>query len=429
MKKKSSYDWTKTRGAPNTQIRQRFQLPGPALVKGIPQDLGAFFQAEPWDAERFLDVKRLSPAIHGEVRLAVDTLYNEKVVVKVIRNAAVRARRRGELENPLVEIGAMSYIFSNKARCPPQFIAKLKGVYEDADFTYMVTEYCVGGELFKEVVARKYFFERGVKAIALQLCFALLSLHTNGLAHRDVSLENTLLQADRTVCLIDFGQADVIFDEFGAPRQLTGTAGKSYYRAPEMSSQGSYFGPPADVFALGVQIFIMVCGSPPWQEAVPKDERFSAMTKSPAAFEECLLRWNRRDRMSYALVDLLSWIFASKPSQRPTIEEMFLHPWFSFDAGVWRWVYKHAPSGMIRDQISKVETYLIDHPEGKYFIKAPHAAPVIPPKSAPSTVIKTVPSKTSRDIRQEPEQSSSKVKTNRTSKLQQVLNRHFRPEH
>eukprot|EP01054_Gregarina_sp_Poly1_P002397 Gregarina_sp_Poly_1__2396@NODE_1641_length_3643_cov_244_962808_g1082_i0_p1_GENE_NODE_1641_length_3643_cov_244_962808_g1082_i0NODE_1641_length_3643_cov_244_962808_g1082_i0_p1_ORF_typecomplete_len391_score25_11Pkinase/PF00069_25/6_1e19Pkinase_Tyr/PF07714_17/8_2e10Kdo/PF06293_14/0_0024YrbLPhoP_reg/PF10707_9/0_036_NODE_1641_length_3643_cov_244_962808_g1082_i023653537 len=151
---------------------------------GTPIDLTEFFYPRKWTAQRYRVISTIAPAIHGEVRYVLDMRENKAVVVKVIRNAAVRPREQGELENPLVEIGAMTYLHSREARYPVDLIARLNGVYQDAEYTYLVTEYCSGGELFRLVVDRKCFNESFVKAIALQLALALLSLHKNGICHR-----------------------------------------------------------------------------------------------------------------------------------------------------------------------------------------------------------------------------------------------------
>eukprot|EP01053_Blabericola_migrator_P002017 Blabericola_migrator_1__2016@NODE_154_length_12740_cov_225_658329_g135_i0_p2_GENE_NODE_154_length_12740_cov_225_658329_g135_i0NODE_154_length_12740_cov_225_658329_g135_i0_p2_ORF_typecomplete_len671_score71_29Pkinase/PF00069_25/1_3e49Pkinase_Tyr/PF07714_17/1_1e28Kdo/PF06293_14/2_8e13Kinaselike/PF14531_6/2_7e09WaaY/PF06176_11/7_7e07Pkinase_fungal/PF17667_1/2_3e06RIO1/PF01163_22/2_9e05APH/PF01636_23/0_0016APH/PF01636_23/7_1e02YrbLPhoP_reg/PF10707_9/0_0067Choline_kinase/PF01633_20/5_3e03Choline_kina len=333
---------------------------------GTPVDLAAWFYPKAWVADRYRAISTLAPAIHGEVRYVLDTVEKKGVVVKVIHNAAVRPRLHGELENPLVEIGAMTYLYSREARYPVDLVTKLRGVFQDAHFTYLVTEYCSGGELFRLVVERKCFTESFVKAIALQLALALLSLHKNGICHRDVSLENTLLKQDKTVRLIDFGQAEAIYDVHGRERMMSGSAGKDYYRAPEMF-QREYRGPPVDVFALGVEIFIMAIGSPPWAEASQNDPRYRAVTQRPDALDVSLRKWGKRDRVSDAFVDLLAAIFCSSPAKRPTIEEMLLHPWFAHDATVWRWVHNKGHSVTVKAQAERLDAYLRTHQARFYF--------------------------------------------------------------
>lgn len=336
---------------------------GMLTERGTPVDLTCFFESRPWTPERFTRLQRLAPAIHGEVSLYHDNLENKDVVVKQLANASVRPRGPQELENPLVEIGAMTYLFSEKALHPVDMVARLEGVYQDELHTYMVSEYCTDGELFKEVVRRKNLSERHVKAIALQLALALSSLHRNGICHRDVSLENTLIQSDHTVRLIDFGQAECCYEPDGSPKLMQGSAGKAYYRAPEML-RGPYTGPPVDVFALGVEIFIMAIGSPPWAKASLQDQRYRSLTKYRTSLDISLRKWGKREQLSDAFVDILSNIFTSSPKQRPTIDELLCHPWFSYDASVWTWVDQRSVSRTIREHAVRVEMYLKSHPQG-----------------------------------------------------------------
>ncbi|EZG46766.1 protein kinase domain protein [Gregarina niphandrodes] len=322
---------TRVRAAsrPRSVARQSIKSKQPYLTeKGTPVDLTRFFDPKPWNPSRFTRLQRLAPAIHGEVSLFHDNVENRKVVIKQLTNSSVRPRGPQELENPLVEIGAMSYLFSDRAVYPVDLIAKLEGVYRDDLHTYLVTEYCTDGELFKEIVKRKSLSERHVKAIALQLALALHSLHKNGICHRDVSLENTLIQSDHTVRLIDFGQAECCHEPDGSMKLMHGSAGKAYYRAPEML-RGPYHGPPVDVFALGVEIFIMAIGSPPWAKASLQDQRYRSLTKYRTSLDISLRKWGKRDGLSDAFVDILSTIFTSNPQQRPTIEQLLCHPWFS----------------------------------------------------------------------------------------------------
>lgn len=103
---------------------------------------------------------------------------------------------------------------------------------------------------------------------------------------------------------------------------------------------GAYYGPPVDVFALGVEIFIMAVGSeklnwlllllgPPWNEATQTDARYRNLTSRTDALDIALRKWGKRDSLSDAFIDLITGIFCTEADKRPTIEDLFLHPWFA----------------------------------------------------------------------------------------------------
>jgi 5'-AMP-activated protein kinase, catalytic alpha subunit len=78
--------------------------------------------------------------------------------------------------------------------------------------------------------------------------------------HRDIKLENLLMDSDRNMKIIDFGLA-AIFTEGSA---LKVHCGSPSYAAPEIIGRRSYSGPPVDVWSLGIVTFAMVCGHLPF---------------------------------------------------------------------------------------------------------------------------------------------------------------------
>merc|ERR1711939_522561 len=119
-----------------------------------------------------------------------------------------------------------------------------------------------GGELFGHVSERR-FDEATARKYARQVIEGVASLHACGIAHRDISLENLVLGADDEVRIIDFGLAVPIASTRSANERYRGAVGKDYYKAPEMFN-GAYESRPVDVWAVGIAIFIMVAGAPPW---------------------------------------------------------------------------------------------------------------------------------------------------------------------
>lgn len=94
-----------------------------------------------------------------------------------------------------------------------------------------------------------------------KLAKAVNFLHFQGVFHRDLKLENVLVNEMREIRLIDFGFAKKArFDE-----KLSDFCGTLPYMSPEIVEQTPYFGGPADIWALGVMLFAMVCGEFPFR--------------------------------------------------------------------------------------------------------------------------------------------------------------------
>ncbi|KEP67591.1 UNVERIFIED_CONTAM: protein kinase [Hammondia hammondi] len=293
---------------------------------GYPCSFEPFVSYEPWNPEEYNEQKVLAKAIHGTVLLAEHQPTRQLRAVKKIPNKNVYKRGYGQLENALVEIGASLYL-SRHSIAPVDGIIRTYGAYRDETDTYLVAEYASGGELFNEVARVGHVQEEHARRIGLQLLLGVKSLHDNGVCHRDLSLENTLLHSDGSIRIIDFGQAEPLFDETGKEKNLINAAGKMYYRAPEMYS-GSYRGSAVDIFAVGVMMFILVFGTPPWLQATALDDRYVFIQTFQNGFERLLVRWKRQHYVSKELRELIRSMIVADPLQRPTADVALAHPCF-----------------------------------------------------------------------------------------------------
>jgi serine/threonine protein kinase len=118
---------------------------------------------------------------------------------------------------------------------------------------YIVFEYICGGELFDFVTRPPALPASSVRAIFAQLLQGLIYVHSKGIAHRDLKLENVLLDENFNIKIADFGTAG-FFSKRGNLRTLIGTPG---YMAPEISTGKKYKGVEADIFSLGCILFML----------------------------------------------------------------------------------------------------------------------------------------------------------------------------
>lgn len=105
----------------------------------------------------------------------------------------------------------------------------------------------------------KYIFKQIVEGISY--------LHAKNIVHRDIKLENLLLDDNRTLKIIDFGFSVCIKPE----QKINNFCGTPTYMAPEIVSKKEYYGPPIDVWALGVLLFVLLCGTFPFRAQEEKE--------------------------------------------------------------------------------------------------------------------------------------------------------------
>ena len=94
-------------------------------------------------------------------------------------------------------------------------------------------------------------------------------IHAQGIVHRDIKLENILIDKDLTIKIADFGLATS-----GDTDRLTEFVGSKGYMAPEITEKREYNGAEADIFSLGVVLFILVIGLAPFKKTTLDDKNF-----------------------------------------------------------------------------------------------------------------------------------------------------------
>ncbi|CAE6936731.1 Gm7168 [Symbiodinium natans] len=197
---------------------------------------------------------------------------------------------------------------------------ELLGVFRDEDRTYVVTTLATGGDLFSWCESRPHpTSDREVEMLPLvaQTFSAVEWLHTLGITHRDLSLENILLtgpssNALHTVKLIDFGMA---FVGRVCPPVTSLGPGKPSYQAPELHLRREYDGFQADSFALGVVVYAMAVGNYPWQSTKPGRSRIFDWV-SCHGISRYFQRNDIVKNFSPALIELMAELLQLLPSQR-----------------------------------------------------------------------------------------------------------------
>lgn len=345
---------------------------------------------KPWIAGDFATVGKIAKSLHGEVRY-LQTTDGAGVVAKVVPNDAVERSKRRECnerqtwlfksdEVPIVEdlwneIAVLTYLQRSFEQC--KFVVRLLGMFQDVDSTYLVTEYCEGGELFERVAYGDPLSEGEKKRYVFQLLQAVQYLHRHNVGHRDVSLENVLLRRGECV-LIDFGQAARLRAVDGTVLRYYAEAGKRMYRAPEMyvprerpievfcpadgapgkitqvsydscrcevvlppgavsgkpcwAEPHGYAVAPADVFASGVCAFVLIVGKPPWAVARDIDPTFSFIRRHGVPMLLQQWRGGGRGPPTSPPDDeeaLLSEMLRVDPARRPDVDGCLNSPWLT----------------------------------------------------------------------------------------------------
>ncbi|KAF3632922.1 Serine/threonine-protein kinase SAPK2 [Capsicum annuum] len=186
----------------------------------------------------------------------------------------------------------------------------------------IVMEYAAGGELFARICNAGRFNEDEARFFFQQLISGVSYCHFMQICHRDLKLENTLLDGSAAprVKICDFGYSkSSVFHS-----QPKSTVGTPAYVAPEILTRKEYDGKLADVWSCGVTLYVMLVGAYPFQD--PSDAK--NFTKTIAKILGVRYSIPEQVRISLECRHLLSRIFVADPEKRITIPEIKMHPWF-----------------------------------------------------------------------------------------------------
>uniref|UniRef100_A0A7S3P484 Protein kinase domain-containing protein n=1 Tax=Amphora coffeiformis TaxID=265554 RepID=A0A7S3P484_9STRA len=326
----------------------------------------------------YLLKKRIAPCTYGVVRLAIvleqnikqeetrDCLQQEDeaewkstgglVAIKVLSCEQVRQNLSPDSSNPLNEVASLQLVGSYHPN-----VLGCDEVLQSEDELYIVTPYKAGKDLFQKLMgvdrnaakhpqvqqhARplKRPSERCAREWFKDLLRGMMHLQNKGICHRNLSLDNLLLDPDGKLVIADFGLAlrvpytdwsnfgGVTDASEGSLRRLIlaqGHGGNTPYLAPELLKPGAPFdGFSVDMWAAGVILFLMLVGRAPFRVAHSSDPKF--LTVAHKGQLRSLLQ-SLHIKISDDAVDLLQSLLWHDPRRRLTLQEALAHPWVTHD--------------------------------------------------------------------------------------------------
>ena len=201
-------------------------------------------------------------------------------------------------------------------------IVSIYDFYITDDKIYIVMELMEGGELFDYVVKKGTLTEDEASEIVRKVISAVVYMHQKNIIHRDLKPENLMLSReprsplDLEVKIIDFGLSKRL--EGPVTHSFLGTRG---YLAPEMLQRREY-SRAVDAWALGVIVFVLLCGCLPFDDEVVSIPSDTDVTQK---FHLRFPRWAKN--ISTSAKDLLSQLLEINPYKRLTPENALDHPW------------------------------------------------------------------------------------------------------
>nr|CAG8462991.1 9111_t:CDS:2 [Entrophospora candida] len=195
--------------------------------------------------------------------------------------------------------------------------------------TFIFSEFCPGGTLLQYIKNHSKASGKGLdedesRHIFLEVSSALRYLHNDmKLVHKDIKLDNIILDKDDTWKICDFGLTEFQNPEANGFSNLDEVAGGSLaYSSPEqLRSKVSLKDPAVDIWSLAVVLYALVTGQLPFMDDFEPRLQYKIIN---GRYDESILRKAGADN---DLCDLLNGMFKVKPDQRLTITQVLDHPW------------------------------------------------------------------------------------------------------
>lgn len=204
-------------------------------------------------ADRYEVVSHIGQGGMADVFLAVDTILNRQVAIKILR---------ADLSTDAVSILRFEREAQAAAALAHPNIVEIYDVGDYKGHHYIVMEYVTGKTLKQVIRSRGPLVNEEAVDIMKQLCSAISEAHSRGIIHRDIKPQNVIVKADGSIKILDFGIATA-----KGSMQLTqanNVMGSVHYLAPELA-KGEAASPQSDIYALGIVLYEMLAGDVPFK--------------------------------------------------------------------------------------------------------------------------------------------------------------------
>ncbi|RHY15129.1 hypothetical protein DYB25_000076 [Aphanomyces astaci] len=284
--------------------------------------------------DRYTVERTLSIALFGDVVLCHDnTTANDNrptsmVAIKRMDIASATARQVvGSPRHVAEDIEFERHVnltLTRDGKRHPNVLA-MRDSFVDSGVLHFVFDYCAGGELFQVTddlpghrvdgaTARRYF-----RDIVLGVAY----VHAMGFAHRDLSLENVLVDANDVCVVCDFGLASSLT----AHPTDQSKVGKAFYMAPEVVADAAlpYDLATADVWSLGILLFVLVTGAPLVELAALTDVRFQYLEAE--GVRALVKSWDMMHLFDPQCMSLLEGMLCVDALYRISMDDILRHPY------------------------------------------------------------------------------------------------------
>lgn len=231
---------------------------------------------------KYIIIRELGAGSSAKVVLAFDKTTERKVAIKIVKRINESPEGEDSDENKTTDKSEdrsketwrsgfndtrifREVVISSLLDHP--HVVKLLDFLHSDEYLFLVFEYVKGQQLYEVVLKRSKITEDQARKYFRQIVSAVDYLHKNSIVHRDLKIENIVIDHNDNVKLIDFGLSNFFDNKI----LLNTFCGSLYFAAPELLMGMQYNGPEVDIWSLGVILYVMLCGKVPFDDESVKE--------------------------------------------------------------------------------------------------------------------------------------------------------------
>ena len=277
------------------------------------------------DLNFYLYGRLIGQGAFGKVNIGLNVLTGRVVAIKSFNKKDLN-KNGDNMKKILYETNLMK-----KLNHPN--ITKILEMFEDDDYILISMEYINGGNLFSFVKKRRKLSEKTAKFLFRQIILGIKHIHSHKIVHRDIKLENILIDLNNNIKICDFGIGRILSS---SKQLLHDKCGTPMYMAPEIllsSKNQGYEGFPVDIWSSGISLYIMLSGTLPFNLKNNNNSSMDSSSENNEDLQYSIINKEPKyiEKISDEARDLLNGLLNKNPKKRLTVDQILNHPWLKSD--------------------------------------------------------------------------------------------------
>ena len=253
----------------------------------------------------YIIINKIKEGINSKLYLGKSRYTNDEVAIKVISKEIIQEN----LEDLTL---VMNHLESLKI-LKHKNIVSLYEIYESPKYFYIIMEYYPKKNLLEKIILKRRLNENESLVIFIQLLDALVYMHKMNIAHRNIHTEHILFDKNNRPKIIGFNYSTF----YEKNKKIDGLFGSLCYTCPEILNNEEYNPELADVWSLGVVLYVMICGYLPFSEENDEANK-NLIIEGKVEYPK---------EISNKLKDLLKHMLEIDTKRRYNFQKIMKHPW------------------------------------------------------------------------------------------------------